>query len=215
MNSLLPKENLEKIKYVGFDMDGTLYDEFQFISQVYKPISDYLSYCISKSADEIYSVLLKRWKEKGSSYPFIFDEVLRSAVDNEGKRREAVSNCLNIYRTYQPKLKLAAYVKETLDELASKYSLFLITDGNYELQRSKFADLSLNIWFDEENCFFTGLYGKEFYKPSNNILEKIPIFQNTNNPYEEVLFFGDRDVDCEFAKNANIQFVKVYEMRRC
>ena len=42
MKSLFNKINWDKISYVGFDMDGTLYDEYEFISEVYKEISKLL-----------------------------------------------------------------------------------------------------------------------------------------------------------------------------
>ena len=38
LNVLCPNFDCRNIKYVGFDLDGTLYDEFDFIYQVYSKI---------------------------------------------------------------------------------------------------------------------------------------------------------------------------------
>ena len=40
---LYPQINWNNINYVGFDLDGTLYDEADFIAQAYIKISNYLS----------------------------------------------------------------------------------------------------------------------------------------------------------------------------
>ena len=52
------------IKAVGFDIDGTLYDEFDFIIKVYDKIADIFK--IAKiNNTEIKTILLKKWMEKG------------------------------------------------------------------------------------------------------------------------------------------------------
>ena len=38
LNVLYPDIDWSHIKYIGFDLDGTLYDEFEFIVQTYKKI---------------------------------------------------------------------------------------------------------------------------------------------------------------------------------
>ena len=40
MKSLFNKINWDEISYVGFDLDGTLYDEYDFIYNVYLEISN-------------------------------------------------------------------------------------------------------------------------------------------------------------------------------
>ena len=62
-----------KIDFVGFDLDGTLYDEFDFISQVYRPIAIILAKATNNCPDAVYDRLLRRWTDMGSSYNKIFD----------------------------------------------------------------------------------------------------------------------------------------------
>ena len=69
MNALFNNIKWNEVKAVGFDMDGTLYDEYEFISQVYSEINIRLINDL-----EVLRFMEKRWLEKGSSYPFIFQE---------------------------------------------------------------------------------------------------------------------------------------------
>ena len=43
LKSLFPRINWDAVRIVGFDMDGTLYDEADFISQVYCDIAKLLA----------------------------------------------------------------------------------------------------------------------------------------------------------------------------
>ena len=55
MKYLYPQIDWEPIKYVGFDLDGTLYDESNFISQVYEKIASVISKKTGSNADLIFS----------------------------------------------------------------------------------------------------------------------------------------------------------------
>ena len=59
MKYLYPQINWEPIKYVGFDLDGTLYDESNFISQVYKKVASVISKNTGSNADLIFSNMYK------------------------------------------------------------------------------------------------------------------------------------------------------------
>ena len=41
--SFIDRYSFSDYEYIGFDIDGTLYDEFSFVSQAYKPIASFLS----------------------------------------------------------------------------------------------------------------------------------------------------------------------------
>ena len=98
MKSLYKDIDWDKISYVGFDMDGTLYDEYQFISQVYKEISKLLE-------PESFLFMKKRWIEKGSSYQHIFSEAFDLYKVNNNKAT-FINEALNIFRNFDPKIKL-------------------------------------------------------------------------------------------------------------
>ena len=61
-------------------------------------------------------------------------------------------------------------------------------------------------FFNEKNVIFTGVDSKSFSKPNLGSLKVLSI------EVEKSVFFGDRDVDKQFAINAKMQFQKVKVM---
>lgn len=190
-----------KVEYVGFDMDGTLYDEYDFIKQAYYEINAKLI-----NDTNILNFMLNRWLEKGSSYPFIFDEAYSKCQNIEYSKEEFISLALDIFRNFTPKLSLTNRSKDILNFCKKRYTIFLITDGNPILQRRKYKALKLSDYFDEKNVVFTGEYSKEYHKPNTKALDLLSI-ESTQS-----VFFGDRNNDMNFALSANMQFQKVYNM---
>ena len=86
------------------------------------------------------------------------------------------------------------------------FKLYLITDGNHELQKRKFTSLELEKYFDERYVVFTGEHSSEYHKPKNKSLELIDL------NFDNSVFFGDRNIDREFALSSNIKFIKVKDM---
>lgn len=200
MKYLFNNVGWKEIDYIGFDMDGTLYDEFDFVVQPYSEISKLLS-------NDSLNFMKNRWLEKGSSYPFIFDE----AFDKFGKdtlieKSEFINQSLEIYRNYQPKLKLSNRIETILSYCKKNYKIFLITDGNAILQRKKFQALGLNKYFESDTSIFTGDFSKQYHKPNIGALKILNIEPSKS------IFFGDRINDEGFAKNSGMRFQKVYNM---
>jgi FMN phosphatase YigB (HAD superfamily) len=195
-----------QVQAVGFDLDGTLYNEHDFISQVYQSISLELGAYCAHDANEIFHWMDKRWLDKGSSYPYIYSEVL-DQFGCTGDHHEAIKRCLKIYRNFKPQLVLNQDIREWLEELKREYPIFIVTDGNAKLQASKYLALGLDQWFKQENVGFTGYYGTDFYKPSIKIMDHMQLLHEVNA--QHVVFFGDRDVDQQFADAAGFMFIKV------
>ena len=208
---LYPQINWEKVSIVGFDLDGTLYDEIEFISQVYRPIAQTISKSCQADFAFVYYWMLSRWLEKGSSYNRIFDEILIKHNVNKDDRDLVVSECLHIFRNFVPALNLPKTVSFILTDIKTKYAIFLLTDGSKTLQTEKFKALQLDKWFDSQDVAIAGNYGRDYLKPSTKVLTKIKVLQNCLNP-ETVVYFGDREVDREFANTAGFTFVKVKSM---
>lgn len=211
LKSLFPQIAWERIEAVGFDLDGTLYDELEFILQVYRPIAEYLCRITGQEERDVYQRMVFRWLEKGSSYNRIFDEILCSG-GIEGKAKEsAISQCLDIFRHFKPELLLSNRVKLLLEHFKKHYQLFLISDGQSLLQRAKLASLGLEQWIAPENIVISGDYGPEFQKPSVAMAEQVAMLKAINP--EHVVFFGDREVDALFAQNAGFKFILVKIMQ--
>lgn len=202
MNVLYKKIDWSRVDYVGFDMDGTLYDEFDFIVQAYSKISKLFD-------DNLLSLdfMLDRWLKKGSSYSKIFDEVFdRFELILQTEKDEFIEKSLSIFRNFNPKLTLCRRTKEILKYYQKNYKIFLVTDGNYLLQEKKFISLGLDKYFNNENIVFTEKYRSDYAKPNTKALELLSI------DTKKSVFFGDRDRDMDFALNSGMQFQKVYNM---
>jgi len=197
---------LDSYENIGFDMDGTLYPEREFIAQVYQPIAEQLGNYCKAPADAIYANLLNRWEEKGSSYPHLFEEVL--AFYQVPFAEKIINQCLAIYRSYEPQLKLADSIIELLNDIRKSKQLFLVTDGNPALQRAKYRALGLDRWFKENEVIFTGDYGASHYKPNVAILHRFEFLEG-EDVRRRSIYIGDREIDRQFAHLAGMDFLHV------
>lgn len=200
MNYLFNDVNWSLVKNIGFDMDGTLYDEYQFIVQPYSQISGILN----KGAFEF---MCHKWLEKGSSYNKIFDEAFEKyGTKNKMTKTEFINKSLNIFRNFLPELSLSKRTESILEYCSTHYNIFLVSDGNPILQKNKFESLNLNKYFSNQKIIFTGnlLLGGE--KPSIDSFNSLKILAN------ETVFFGDRSIDEKYANNVGMQYQNVYNM---
>ena len=214
LNVLYPDIGWSNIKYIGFDLDGTLYDEFEFIIQTYKNIIlKNNKFFRIEDQTEILKFMTERWLQKGSSYNRIFGETFDQYVTCDiSFRKKFIDNALSIFRTCIPDMLLPerngailSYIKK------NSYNIFLITDGNVELQSQKIRSLGLDKVFNNNNIFFTHKFGSKYEKPSVTILKYI----NISSSPDQVVYVGDREVDQLFAKNAGFKFLKVYNLIYC
>lgn len=211
LKSLYPAIDWESVRLVGFDLDGALYDEADFISQVYRPIAAQIAAAVGGNEDDVYHQILQRWFEKGSSYDRIFTEVLSGQQLDTKTIDSMVGKCLDIFRSFEPDLRISPRVVEILSFLAKKYELFLLSDGTSALQRAKICSLQLERWFVEKNIAISGECGSTFAKPSTGMLKFIDAMEPNLQP-GSVVYFGDRDIDRQFAKAAGFDFVQVFCM---
>lgn len=192
----------DKYDCYGFDMDGTLYNEQLYIEQVYNKIAIYFKKNSKKniSISTVYDWMLKRWIEKGSSYPYIFEETIHMFEIKDATIQEA----MYIYRNFAPILSLNNNIIHLFEQIPIE-TRFLITDGYAPLQKSKFQALELSRYFLLENCCFTGELGKEYYKPNSSSLQRIHCIEDSC----KLIYFGDRSIDEQYCINAQMDFVHV------
>lgn len=210
MKYLQTKIPWDNIKAVGFDMDGTLYDEFDFIYQVYNPIAAIFSNSHYKS-DVIKKIMLEKWIEKGSSYPYIFSETADIVGWNNEDKKNKISDALTVFRNYEPVINVRNRIKFILELFKDRYELFVVSDGSSKLQWNKVKALQLTNYFAMDNIFISGDYGTQASKPNVIALNHLAIFRTPFNS-NEVVFIGDRNVDSEFAKNAGFYYIDIKEM---
>lgn len=208
LKSLFPRVDWDKVNILGFDMDGTLYDETEFIAQVYVPISEYISRQSCRDAATVHDSMLRKWLEKGSSYDRLFSDILNAQGITGDQAELANQQCIRIFRNFRPALTLPRRVKAILDYCSERYVLFLVTDGSRPLQSAKFDSLGLGKWFSDENTGLCGAHGPGYEKPSTQIIQKIAALARPGTA-SGVVYFGDRRVDELFARAAGFTFVRV------
>lgn len=198
------KINISDYDCFGFDLDGTLYDEFEFITQAYYEIAGYISSVYSVPQKTAYMYMKDLWIQYGSAKQDLFQLIFShfTITPTEGD----IKNCVNLFRGVSLKLQLPQRSKYYLDSIKeSNKFIFLVTDGNSTLQRKKIGALGLESWFPENCIFVSGDYGKNYQKPNTAILSVvnrvIPVCSM------KVAYFGDRGVDKEFAKAAGFDFI--------
>lgn len=208
LSALFPHRDWSAVRYVGFDMDGTLYDEFTFIKQAYDSVLDA---CADRLTDKesARAFMEFRWLEKGSSYNRIFDEThVRFGKDDDAGEREAfIRDALQAFRNVVPQLSLSARAAFWLHYFAQSCQVFLVTDGGSALQRRKAKALDLARYIPEDRMVFTSELGNGMEK-RRLTLSNFPLSLDPDN----VVFFGDREQDRIFSQNLGFHFVRVHDM---
>ena len=188
---------------MGFDLDGTLYDEFDFISQAYNSISGFISKEYKINKEKLLKDMVCLWLRYGSSKTDLFQTAFND--QNIEVNKSDFKECIRLYRESFFKLDLSQRVKNALNIINEKnIKIFIVTDGNSRLQRRKIEALGLYQWFDKDMIFVSGDYGREFQKPSTKILE--PIDSECNLEGKKIAYFGDRAIDQKFAECAKFDF---------
>lgn len=207
---LYPSVDWRLIKVVGFDLDGTLYDEAEFITQAYLDVAKILSAITKTDLDETYSSIYSEWLIRGSSYNQIFRDYMDLHHVNSLACTSTEKQCISEFRASNPILYMPVRAKFILNYIAKYYPIFLITDGSVQLQRAKLRALDLERIFKSENIAITGGINGASAKPSIASLESIAALVGVDPA--SVVYFGDRDIDRNFAMNAGFHFVKVASM---
>ena len=148
------------MKAVLFDLDNTLYPEFNFVKSGFKTVADYLGSTYNLDADSLFRQMLDILQREGRGK--VFDSLL---YDLDLYTQEKVKLLVYLYRTHRPDIYLYDDVLPTLDHLRCHgMHLGLVTDGMASVQRNKIAALSLERLFDVIMC--TDELGRECWKPS-------------------------------------------------
>ena len=190
-------------------MDGTLYDEFEFISQAYTSVAPVISKEIKCSFSLVYYTLCEKWLEYGSSgniFQITSEELVQTNLSSD-----IIKKCVDAFRRADFCLTLPKRAEFILENICSQEKrMFLITDGNSSLQRRKIEKLKLERWFPQNSIIISGDYGGGCQKPSPFMFDKI------KNMYEQdsrIIYIGDRIIDKNFSENIGVSFMCVKVMQ--
>ena len=190
------------IKAILFDLDDTLYEEKEFVKSGFKEVAKFISNKFKINEKIFYKILSN-----------VFNEVIRGNIFNIALERlninfddDTILLMVKIYREHNPKIKLDKDIRSLLIKLRGIYSLGIITDGYYEVQKKKIQALKLEELFDF--IIYTDQYGKEYWKP--NVFSYKLALKELNLLPEETVYIGDNPYkDFIGAKKVGIPTVRV------
>ena len=187
------------IRCVLFDLDGTLYDEKDFVMSGFRAVSGYLSKIRGVDAEKCFDILRSDFESglRGKNFDTLIEKL---GLDIE------TPDLVRVYRQHKPRIHLFADAQEILDKLKGSLYLGLITDGWREVQQKKVSSLKVRRYFDV--ITFTDAHGKENWKPSLKpfeiTLEKLQIGA------KESMYIGDNPIkDFIGAKKLGIITVRI------
>ena len=183
---------------LAFDLDDTLYKEFDFLSRAYLDISKSL---YNDDWEDAYNYLCNEFKKKGRKN--LFNKLISYKNINNIK----IDDCLEILRSsiYKDKIPVYGWFTTFIKHVDRPYTLRIITNGNPKQQENKF--LSLNFDKKDINIEFicANYYGG---KPNAKAFSALKDSHHLKN----MVFIGDSDVDLEFCKNSKIKFLNVRDI---
>ena len=195
----------DHIEAMVFDLDGTLYDEYDFIRQAYHAVSKVMADGSGSDEKRIYESLCRLWLSHGSSAPIF--QMAYEEVKGHSLNGSVLKNCVDAFRNAEFEINLSARTVDFLN-LTEDIPKAIITDGNSILQRKKYRKLKLDRWIDEDSVFISGDYGKQHCKPDPYMGELV----KQKIKADRFLYYGDREIDEEFAQRAGFEFIKVRNM---
>jgi putative hydrolase of the HAD superfamily len=144
------------VKVFVFDLDDTLYKEFDFLRSAYKEIAVRLQ---NFGAVDAYPKMLAWYGDKLN----VFDKI------NEHYHLSIpISEYLSWYRNHIPSISLSKDATELLRNIiASGNKISLITDGRSITQRNKINALGLLQYVDPDDIIISAEFGSEKPNPRN------------------------------------------------
>lgn len=150
---------------VVFDLDDTLYLEHEYVLSGFAAVGEWAERTLGHAglgqrAAELYAA--------GAGNRTLQQALLAIGGEPEG---EVLAAMLNVYRTHTPNISLPADSLSSLDWIAGKAELGIITDGRPFAQRAKCERLGLRERVSR--IVYTGDWGEEFYKPHPRAFESL------------------------------------------
>jgi len=196
------------IKAILFDLDDTLYEEKQFVKSGFNKVAEFVENKFKIDKDFFYKILIDIFN--GGSRGNIFNIALEKL--NIDFDEDIISLMVKIYREHKPKIRLDKNIELMLIKLREVYSLGVITDGYYEVQKKKVQALRLEELFDI--IIYTDEYGREYWKP-NIYGYKLALEELGDILPEEAVYIGDNPhKDFIGAKKVGITTVRVINQNR-
>ena len=196
------------IRALLFDLDDTLYDEKQFIKSGFAKVAEFVENKFKIEKKIYYEILIDIFN--GGSRGNIFNLALEKV--NVAYGEDIIQSMVKIYREHNPKIRLAEDIKSLIIKLKEIYSLGIVTDGYFEVQKKKVQALRLEELFN--SIIYTDEYGREYWKP-NVFGYKLALEELGDILPEETVYIGDNPYkDFIGVKKIGITTVRVINQNR-
>jgi len=188
------------IKACIFDLDGTLYNERDFVRSGFRAVAQYVSGISGLSFEVLYKNLMVDFKNGLRLKNF---DVLSEKFELSNIK---ISDLVKIYRQHQPEIQLYPDAKIILKEFKGKVKLGLITDGVRKTQNNKIVALNIEGYFKE--IIINDVKDTQSLKPSSSsfrvMLDKLGVEAG------ESIYIGDNPTkDFIGAKEIGIFTIRV------
>lgn len=197
----------KKPKAIIFDLDDTLYDEYDFVQNGFKATARFLSEKFQLNSQKTEKLFKDKLKKFGRGK--VFDLALNDLKIKPTKT--LIKKLVSVYR-YHDNLKLAFYpgAENLLKKLRQeRIKLALVTNTNWRVQARKVKVLGAKKYF--ETVLYPNYFG--LCKPEKDVY--IKTFQRLGfKSGEEILCIGD-DPNCDFvtAKKLGCQTIRIRQGR--
>ncbi len=165
-----------------FDLDDTLYSETEFVKGGFRAVARYANIKWGWNYQKSISTLNKIFTNNGRNK--VFDHWL---IINDNWSKKNIDKLIQVYRYHNPKINLFNSAKKILKKYKNVTPLYLVTDGNKNVQSHKIN--SLNLWTIFNRIFITHRYGYEAAKPSIHCFKIIK--RKTGVKWSEMIYIGD------------------------
>nr|WP_321496415.1 HAD family hydrolase [uncultured Methanolobus sp.] len=188
------------IKVIIFDLDNTLYNEYDYVISGFKAVASFLDKEESIDYCAAYSLLLESFvlNGRGNNFDYLCQKL---NIDSD-----ITNKLVDVYRKHCPEIILREDIITFLIDLAKKYTLCLLTNGWVVPQKRKVAALKINEYFD--SIIYSQQDGLDFAKPHPKYFEHILELYDIEP--EEALMIGDDPIaDIQGAQNVGMPCFQV------
>ena len=165
-----------------FDLDDTLYDESRFVDGGLKAVARHgeerWGWDGVKSLDRLREILARDGRGK------VFDRWLE---EHEAWSQGRARDCVRAYRNHSPDIELFPAARRVIERYRPHGPLYLVTDGNKDVQRNKVD--ALELWPDFKRIFITHRFGVAAAKPSTHCFEHIKA--EAGCAWRDMVYVGD------------------------
>jgi len=198
--------NLENHKTIIFDLDNTLFDEFEYLNRAYRFIGTKISKANENIlSQDVHTFLIDEFKLNGRK------DLYQKLITKLNISNYPISNFLSDLRNVpipENSIEMDNEFYNFIVNNINKYKFFIATNGNKIQQENKFR--SVKIPFKNRfKIIYCDAFGSDKRKPHPFFINYIS--SNFHIRLNEMIFIGDSDVDCIAAEKGKIDFLRTEE----